>query len=262
MVPRILAIGGSDSSGGAGIEADIKTITMLGGHAMTAITAITAQDSQGIKAIAPTAPDLVARAIRLVAADIGLDAVKIGMIGTPDMLAAIVDALRAVAGSVPIVLDPVLASTSGTTLLDPAALGRLRDTLMPLVALVTPNRPEAAILTGLNVDTVPDIRAAGEALCRMGAGAALIKGGHFEGTHSIDYLVTPDRMTEFRMPRLATRHTHGTGCTLASAIAIGLARGLSPDDAIGQARTFLHVALLAAPGFGQGRGPLGHAAAR
>jgi hydroxymethylpyrimidine/phosphomethylpyrimidine kinase len=262
MMPRILAIGGSDSGGGAGIEADIKTITMLGGYAMTAITAITAQDTRGISLIAPTPPAIVARSIRMAAADIGLDAIKIGMIGTVEMLAAIIDTLRDIAVSVPIVLDPVLASTSGTSLLDAAALDLLREGLLPLVALTTPNRHEAAILTGLSVDTEREIRAAGAALCARGAGAVLIKGGHFDGPEAIDRLVTPMRMIEFRMPRLATTHTHGTGCTLGSAIAVGLGRGLTLDEAITQARAFLHAALLAAPGFGHGRGPLGHAAAR
>ena len=259
--PRILAIGGSDSGGGAGIEADIKTITALGGYGMTAITAVTAQDTHGVHDIVPVSPEFVARAISLVIADLGVDAIKTGMLGTADMAAAVAQALAEAAQGKPIVVDPVIATTSGTTLLAEDARAVLLDRLMPMAALITPNRDEAAILSGHAVETPEDAIAAGRVLCERGARAVLVKGGHFAGDAAIDLLVTGDGVMSFRKPRIATRHTHGTGCTLASAIALGLGAGLALRDAIGQAQNFLQKALLAAPGFGAGQGPLGHAAA-
>ncbi|MGC9270076.1 bifunctional hydroxymethylpyrimidine kinase/phosphomethylpyrimidine kinase [Acidiphilium sp.] len=260
--PRILAIGGSDSSGGAGIEADIKTITALGGYAMTAITAVTAQDTVAIRAIAPVPPALTETAIGMVIADIGVDAVKLGMLGSAAMAAAVARALAQAASGVPIVLDPVLASTSGTPLLDDDAIAILLHDLMPMVALITPNRHEAAILSGVTVTTPADAIAAGRLLCERGARAVLIKGGHFEGDDLIDHLVSRDHDIAFHQRRIATRHTHGTGCTLASAIALGLGRGLAVPDAIGLAQRFLQQSLRAAPDFGSGHGPMGHAMAR
>ncbi|HEX7388692.1 MAG TPA: bifunctional hydroxymethylpyrimidine kinase/phosphomethylpyrimidine kinase [Acidiphilium sp.] len=262
MTPtRVLAIGGSDSGGGAGIEADIKTVTALGGYAMTAITALTAQDTKGVHGVFPVAPDFVARAIRLVSADLGVDAIKTGMLGSAETVAAVAEALAEVAPEVPLVVDPVIASTSGTTLLADAARAVLLGRLMPMAALITPNRAEAALLSGLAIETQADAVAAGQALCARGARAVLVKGGHFDGDMAVDFLVAGGEVAEFGRPRVVSRHTHGTGCTLASAIASGLGAGLSLREAVGQARDFLHAALLAAPGFGAGHGPLGHAAA-
>lgn len=258
---RVLAVGGSDSGGGAGIEADIKTITALGGYAMTAITAVTAQDSRGIAEIVSVPPDFVARAIGLVVADFGVDAVKLGMLGDAATAAAVADALAAAAPDVPLVVDPVLASTSGTVLLDDAARAVLLDRLLPRAALLTPNRDEAAALAGMVVADHEGAVAAGRALCARGARAVLVKGGHFEGDVLIDHLVTPEAVVEFRNRRIASRHTHGTGCTLASAIACGLARGLDLPEAVGEAEDFLRATLHAAPGLGSGHGPLGHARA-
>lgn len=258
-MPRILAIGGSDSGGGAGIEADIKTITALGGYAMTAITAVTAQDTIAIRAVAPVPAVLVGLAIGMVAADIGVDAIKIGMLGSGATVGAVVDALTSLA-AVPIVLDPVLASTGGTALLDAAGFEAMVRDLVPMAALITPNRQEAAVLSGIAVDRPADAIAAGLALCGKGARAVLIKGGHFEGDEIIDHLVTADMVTSFRKPRIVTRHTHGTGCTLASAIAVGLGRGLAVHAAIDLAQDFVRKALIAAPGYGEGHGPMGHAA--
>ncbi|MDD2876231.1 MAG: bifunctional hydroxymethylpyrimidine kinase/phosphomethylpyrimidine kinase [Acidiphilium sp.] len=260
-LPRILAIGGSDSGGGAGIEADIKTITVLGGYAMTAITAVTAQDTMSIQALAPVPPHVVNLAIRMVIADLGVDAVKIGMLGSTSMVDAVVGALARGPDVLPIVLDPVLASTSGTALLDETATTAMLRDLMPIVALITPNRHEAATLAGVPVATHAEAIVAARILCERGARAVLVKGGHFEGNDVVDHLVTRDLVTSFRKSRIETRHTHGTGCTLASAVAVGLGCGLSLSDAIGCAQDFLQKALRAAPGFGAGHGPMGHAAA-
>lgn len=258
--PRILTIGGSDSGGGAGIEADIKTITMLGGYALTAITAVTAQDTVSIQAIAPIPEALVERAIRMAFADIGVDAVKIGMLGSAAMVATVAATLAAMP-RVPIVLDPVLASTSGTTLLDDDARTVLLRHLMPLSSLITPNRPEAALLSAQPVDTPDQAIEAGRILCTSGAQAVLIKGGHFDGPILIDRLITPDRVVPLPHQRISTRHTHGTGCTLASAIATMLGCGQEMAEAIISAQNILQKALLAAPGFGAGSGPMGHAQA-
>lgn len=256
-----MAIGGSDSGGGAGIEADIKTITVLGGHAMTAITAVTAQDTQRIAAIMPVPETLVAHAIGMVVSDIGVDAVKIGMLGGAAMVRAVARALNDCAGDIPLVIDPVLASTSGTALLDREGLDMLIDELLPMAMLVTPNRDEAALLSGMVVDCHEAAIEAGRALCRRGARAVLVKGGHFAGETVIDHLICDADVVVFRNSRVATRHTHGTGCTLAAAIAHGLGSGLDLGAAISHAEVFLRQALNAAPGLGKGHGPLGHARA-
>lgn len=255
---RVLAIGGSDSGGGAGIEADVKTITALGGYAMTAITAVTAQDTSGIAAITPVPPDLVACAIRMVIADLGVDAIKLGMLGSAATVEAVAAAL---APGAKLVIDPVLASTSGTALAGAGALAALRDLLLPRATLLTPNRDEAAALTGRAVETPEDALRAGAALLGMGARAVLLKGGHFAGDTLVDRLFTAEGMIAFTHERIATRHTHGTGCTLASAIACGLAGGLDLAAAVGAAEAFLAAALRAAPAYGRGHGPLGHARA-
>ncbi|MGC8531807.1 MAG: bifunctional hydroxymethylpyrimidine kinase/phosphomethylpyrimidine kinase [Acidiphilium sp.] len=255
---RVLAIGGSDSGGGAGIEADIKTITALGGYALTAITAVTVQDTRAVHQIVPIAPDVVARAIRVGLADIGADAIKIGMLGSSAMVAAVADALAGWATHVPIVLDPVLAASTGVSLLAADALTELRTRLMPLARLVTPNLAEAALLSGMIVNDVEQAQAA--ALALAGPCAILVKGGHLTGTDLVDVLVRNGAVLRFSGERIITKAGHGTGCTLASAIAVGLAEGLDLGAAIERARRFLRAALAAAPGFGAGAGPLGHAA--
>ncbi|HUZ11799.1 MAG TPA: bifunctional hydroxymethylpyrimidine kinase/phosphomethylpyrimidine kinase [Caulobacteraceae bacterium] len=251
---RVLAIGGSDCGGGAGIQADIKTITALGGHAASAVTAVTVQDTLGVHAIHPIPPDLVAAQIRAVLADIGADAIKTGMLGEAASALAVADAL---AGwpAIPLVVDPVLFSTSGARLTDEAALRRL----IAHADLLTPNAPEAAILSGRPVETTEDLRAAGAALLSLGAKAVLMKGGHVAGDVVIDLLMTPGGETLFEGERMATRHTHGTGCTLASACAAGLAQGLALEQAVARAWAYTAEAIRRAPGFGAGRGPLDHA---
>jgi hydroxymethylpyrimidine/phosphomethylpyrimidine kinase len=253
---RVLAIGGSDSSGGAGVQADIKTITLLGGYAASAITAVTVQDTHRIHAIHPIPPDLIVAQARAVLADIGADAIKTGMLGGKAVVEAIADLLADMA--VPIVIDPVMAATTGTALLDDDAVEALRGRLIPLAALLTPNAPEAERLTGLIVTTTDDLRRAGEALLGLGARAVLMKGGHVPGDSVTDVLMTPSGETLFTSARIATRHSHGTGCTLASACAVGLAQGLDLPAAVERAHAFVARAIREAPGLGGGHGPIDH----
>ena len=251
---RVLIIAGSDPSGGAGIQADIKTVTALCGYAAAAITALTVQNSLGVTGVHPVEPGLIKAQAEAVLADIGADAIKTGMLGSAAATAAVVEALD-LAREVPLVVDPVLWSTSGAVLTDAQAL----SALIPRAALVTPNAPEAEALTGIGVATLDDQRRAAERLLAMGAGAVLLKGGHIPVERVTDLLSTTDGETLFEAERLETRHTHGTGCTLASAIATGLAQGLSLTDAVARGWAYVQEAIRRAPGFGRGNGPLDHA---
>lgn len=258
---RILAIAGSDSSGGAGIQADIKTITVLGGYAMTAITAITAQNTEGVQGVAAIAPEMVARQIASCIEDIGVDAVKIGMLASPEVIAAVAHALEGLAA--PVVLDPVMIATSGAVLAGPEAVAALRDMIFPRVALITPNLPELAHLAGHPLPTHEAMVKAGEELARRTGAAVLAKGGHAEGATITDVLIVPGEPPRaFDHARIDTVHTHGTGCTLSSAIATLLGQGESLAEAVARARRFVFAAIEAAPGFGAGSGPLGHQAVR
>ncbi|HSG35689.1 MAG TPA: bifunctional hydroxymethylpyrimidine kinase/phosphomethylpyrimidine kinase [Sphingomonadaceae bacterium] len=258
--PRILAIAGSDSSGGAGIQADIKTITMLGGFAMTAITAVTAQNTTGVQAVESLSPALVGAQIDSCLSDIGADAVKIGMLGSPEIAELVAERLAGLA--IPIVFDPVMVATSGSLLADAATISGF-ERLMALADLVTPNLPELAALTDLPVATPDEIAEAAVALSRRHGCAVLAKGGHLEGAKIRDLLVEHGgRAVSFTDPRIDTRHTHGTGCTLSSAIATLLGHGQSLEHAVRLSRQFVREALLNAPGFGSGSGPLGHQAVR
>lgn len=252
---RILTIAGSDSGGGAGIEADIKTISALGGYALTSITAVTAQNTLGVFGVQTMPADFVKLSIETVLNDIGVDTVKLGMLANAEIIRAVAGALPK---HIPVVLDPVMVATSGAVLLPDDAISALKTLLLPLATLVTPNLPEAAKLTGLPIVTAGEQIATGRTLLAMGAKAALIKGGHGESDTIIDYLVTPTDVTEIIRPRLATKNTHGTGCTLSSAIATGLAQGMDLQAAITRARDYLQNAIATAPGFGQGHGPLNH----
>ncbi|MDO8377629.1 bifunctional hydroxymethylpyrimidine kinase/phosphomethylpyrimidine kinase [Phenylobacterium sp.] len=254
---RVLIIAGSDSGGGAGIQADIKTVTALGGYAATAVTAITVQNTLGVTGVHPIPPSVVEAQARAVLDDIGADALKTGMLGDVEMVervAAILESTRA-----PAVVDPVMVAKGGASLLAATAIEAVRSLMVPRAFLLTPNAPEAQALTGLEVETTDDLRRAGEALLALGAKAVLMKGGHVEGPLVIDILMTPQGETTFEGERLETRHTHGTGCTLASAVATGLAQGLDLPQAVARAWAYVHEALRQAPGFGAGHGPLDHA---
>ena len=255
---RVLIIAGSDSGGGAGVQADIKTVTALGGYAATAITAITVQKTLGVTGVHPIPLDIIAAQARAVLDDIGADAIKTGMLGdvaTVELVARLLDS----AAGVPAVIDPVMVAKGGASLLEAKAVAAVKTLLVPRAALLTPNAPEAEALTGLTVATPDDQRRAGEALLALGARAVLMKGGHVAGDRVVDILMTADGETTFEGERIDTRHTHGTGCTLASACAAGLAQGLPLTAAVARAWTYVHEAMLRAPGFGAGHGPLDHA---
>ncbi len=254
---RVLVIAGSDSGGGAGVQADIKTITALGGHAATAITAITAQNTLGLHGVFPIPLEMIEAQVRAVLDDIGTDAIKTGMLGdavTVELAARLIAAADAWA-----VIDPVMTAKDGSALLEPYALAAFRETMLPHASLLTPNAPEAAALTGLTIETTDDLRRAGGALLSLGCNAVLLKGGHIAGPRVIDILMTPVSETRFESGRVDTRHTHGTGCTLASACAVGLAQGLGLDAAVRRAHDYVQEAIRRAPGFGAGHGPLDHA---
>lgn len=256
MSVRILSIAGSDSGGGAGIQADIKTIQALGGFAMTAITAITAQNTQGVQAVHPIPPDMVARQIRACIEDIGVDAIKIGMLHHRAIIAAVAEALQDVA--VPIILDPVMVATSGDTLLDKEAVSALKR-FMSQVSILTPNLPEAALLTGNLITTTKAMEAAAKSLQQASQGAAIVlKGGHLQGETVHDLLYQQGEAFWFESARIHSPHTHGTGCTLASAIATIGAQGNPLFVAVQQARDYVRQAIETAPGLGQGNGPLNH----
>ncbi len=256
---RILIIAGSDSGGGAGIQADIKTVTMLGGHAMTAVTAITAQNTLGVSAVHPVPAEMILAQIDSVVSDIGVDAVKIGMIGSAfaaEQVAGRLQRLRAEQPDIPIVFDPVMVSTSGSALADEATVAAFGQ-LMNVATIATPNLPELSRLTSEEDPVAAALHLVGEHGC-----AVLIKGGHEEGEALADALIETDNMTSWQGQRIDTTNTHGTGCTLASAIATFLAQGSSLADAVARAREFVRVALREAPGLGQGSGPIGQARVR
>ena len=258
MIGRVLVVAGSDSGGGAGIQADIKTIAALGGYAQTAVTAVTAQDTHGVRAVHPVPAEMVAQQMRAALGDVGADAAKTGMLGDAATIAAVCDVLEALAPALPLVVDPVLAATGGQRLLAAGALGVLMARLLPRAALVTPNIPEAEALTGIAISGVTDMRRAADRLRAYGARAVLVKGGHLPGGTVTDLLVDAAGVQTFVAPRIDSRHTHGTGCTLASAIALGLAQGMLLPDAVERARAYVRAAIAAAPGLGSGHGPLGH----
>ena len=243
ITPRVLVVAGSDSGGGAGIQADIKTITMLGGHAMTAVTALTAQNTLGVTGVLPVPPAFVVEQMRACLDDIGADAVKLGMIGSAETAHAVADVLEGLA--LPVVFDPVMVATSGSVLADADTIAAFAR-LMACATVVTPNMPELAALGG-------------EAAVLAHGCHLVVKGGHAAGVELVDRLLAPDGtlLAEQHNARIDTPHTHGTGCTFASALACGLAAGRPLSDAFAQAVRFVREAILAAPGLGQGHGPLG-----
>jgi hydroxymethylpyrimidine/phosphomethylpyrimidine kinase len=256
---RVLIVAGSDSGGGAGIQADIKTVTMLAAYAATAVTALTAQNTLGVFGVLPIAPDFIRRQMEVVLDDIGADAVKSGMLHSDAVIETVAAVLAERASGVPLVVDPVMAAKGGARLIEPDAIEALKRLLIPRTAVLTPNLPEAEILAGTPIGDVAAMRRAGERLLALGCRAVLIKGGHLAGRIVTDVLVADGATRVWESPRIDTRHTHGTGCTLASAIAAGLAQGLAIEEAVDRARAFVRRAIATAPGFGRGHGPLDHA---
>ena len=255
-----LTIAGSDSGGGAGIQADLRTFHQFGVHGTSVVTAVTAQNTLGVRAVHQVPLDVVEAQAAALAEDLTPAAVKSGMLASAAM-AALVAALLDRHAWRPYVLDPVMVATSGDRLLDPGAEDAIREQLLPRAAVVTPNLDEAALLAGFPVRDVGDMARAGERLLAQGAAAALVKGGHLAGAEVTDLLVTPAGVSEWRRPRLRTRSTHGTGCTLSAALAAGLALGRPLAEAVGDALDYVHRAIAAAPGRGAGHGPLAHGVA-
>ena len=259
MRGRVLICAGSDSGGGAGIQADIKAVTAMGAFAMTAITALTAQDTRGVQGVMGVPAAFIRDQMRVVLDDIGADCLKTGMLADTPTIEAVCDAVEAHAPGVPLVADPVMVAKGGHPLLAPEAVETLRARLLPLASLITPNLPEAEALSGLRIAGVDDMRRAADRLLGAGVRAVLLKGGHLESPVVTDLLATADGMEAFEAPRIESRSTHGTGCTLASTIAAGLAQGLALRDAVLRARAYVRAAIEAAPGLGHGHGPLNHA---
>lgn len=254
--PVALTIAGSDSGGGAGIQADLKTFAAHGVYGVSAITAVTAQNTLGVRGVQEIEPGLVAAQIDAVAADFPVAAAKTGMLSSAAIIRAVAEAVEA--HRLRVVVDPVMVAKSGDRLLRPAAVEALSVELLPRAALLTPNLPEAADLTGLAVEGEQDMRAAGERLLELGAPAVLLKGGHLEGAEILDLFLDGDGVFSFRDPRIRTRATHGTGCTLSAAVAANLARGQELREAVARARDYLRAAMLRAAPLGAGCGPLGH----
>ena len=256
---RVLIVAGSDSGGGAGIQADIKTVTALGGYAMTAITAVTVQNTLGVSNVHEVPPSIVREQIEAVMGDLGADTWKLGMLGSAAHVRAVMEAWYTVGEGAPVVLDPVMVAKGGASLLAADAIAVIRDELMPVAAIVTPNAPEAEALTGVEVrDLDGQINAAEILVEQLGAFSALVKGGHIAGDIVRDVLLTREGYRVFESPRIDTRATHGTGCTLASAIAVHNALGVPLEPSVEQARAYLMEAIRRAPGFGKGHGPLAH----
>lgn len=255
---RLLIIAGSDSGGGAGIQADIKAATALGAYAMTAIAALTAQNTRGVFGVIGVDPAFVALQMKLVLEDIGADAVKIGMLGSADVIDAVATTYQELCPGAPLVVDPVMVAKGGHSLLAADAEKALRARLLPLAEVVTPNIPEAEALTGVKIHDFADMRRAAEILLGFGPQAVLLKGGHMEGPVLRDLLLWRDGERVFEGPRIATTQTHGTGCTLASATASGVACGMTLPDAVARARAYVLEAIRTAPGLGHGHGPLNH----
>jgi len=257
MKGRVLVCAGSDSGGGAGIQADIKAITAMGAFAMTAVTALTAQNTLGVQGVLGVPPEFIRLQMASCLDDIGADACKTGMLGDVATIEAVCAGLPR---GVPVVVDPVMVAKGGARLLEVRAVEALKRTLLPLCTVLTPNIPEAETLSGFAIETEADMRHAAETMLTLGVPAVLLKGGHLRGERLVDLLATPEGIERWEDARLDTRHTHGTGCTLASAVAAGLAQGMALRDAVDRARRYVRAAMLSAPGLGGGHGPLDHTA--
>lgn len=260
MTSIALTIAGSDSGGGAGIQADLKTFSALGVYGTSAITAITAQNTQSVTAIEELTPHIVATQINAVLSDMNVNAIKIGMLSSPQIITTVADCLKTFTG--PIVLDPVMIAKSGDALLRPDAVSALISNLLPIATVLTPNLPEAARLLGQTKEaTTPDeMQAQGMALLELGPKAILMKGGHAKGKVCTDLLITSNKVSKIEAPRIATKNTHGTGCTLSSAIAAGLAKGYDLDTSVSKAHAYLQTAIANADALniGAGHGPVHH----
>lgn len=256
--PRVLIVAGSDSSGGAGIQADLKTLSALGAYGMTAITAITVQNTLGVTDVHAIPSAVVAAQMRSCLEDIGADAIKLGMLHSAELIDAVAEVL-AEYPAIPVIADPVMVAKGGAALLQSEAVGALANMILPLAAVVTPNTEEAAVLLGSAVEDEPAAERAARELSDRFDTAVLLKGGHLSGAGVQNLLAQPDgSVARFVSPRLDTQHTHGTGCTLASAISAGVAAGLPLNRAVSHACGFVHAAIANAPGFGQGHGPIDH----
>jgi hydroxymethylpyrimidine/phosphomethylpyrimidine kinase len=258
MQGRVLIVAGSDSGGGAGIQADIKACAAMDAYSGTAITALTAQDTLGVHGVHLVPLDFIRHQIRLSLRDIGADAIKTGMLGDAATIEAVCDALAEDGRGIPLVADPVMVAKGGSNLLAADAVETLKRRLVPVATLLTPNIPEAEVISGMRITGLVEMRAAAAVMLALGVPAVLLKGGHLEGDRLLDLLATRDGEEVFESRRIPSRHTHGTGCTLASSIAAGLAQGMSMRDAVARGRAYVRAALQAAPGLGQGHGPLNH----
>ncbi|WP_142848794.1 bifunctional hydroxymethylpyrimidine kinase/phosphomethylpyrimidine kinase [Telmatospirillum sp. J64-1] len=258
MQGRVLIIAGSDSGGGAGIQADIKAVMALDGYAATAITALTAQNTLGVFGVHPVPLDFLAQQMTLVLDDIGADCVKTGMLASAAVIETVMDVLERYPG-LKLVCDPVMIAKGGAPLLDPDAVATMKNRMLPRASLITPNLPEAEALSGRRIATPEDMRQAGPDLLALGPQAVLLKGGHLEGDTVVDMLFTAEGVREYSHPRILTANTHGTGCTLASAIAAGIAQGMPLAAAVERGRDYVRKAIETAPNLGKGHGPLNHA---
>ncbi|MBK18726.1 MAG: bifunctional hydroxymethylpyrimidine kinase/phosphomethylpyrimidine kinase [Rhodospirillaceae bacterium] len=258
MVGRVLIVAGSDSGGGAGIQADIKSVSALGAFASTAITALTAQNTEGVHGVMPVPVEFIDQQINVVMNDIGADCVKTGMLHDAPVIETVVAALKRDAPETPLVVDPVMVAKGGAPLLQDEAVTTLRDKLLPCATLLTPNVPEAEALVGRTLQGEDDMEALSRSLFDLGPDAVLLKGGHMDGAVVRDMLITESGIRVYENPRIDTVHTHGTGCTLASSIAAGIAKGEEIEHAVERAEAFLHTAIQTAPGLGRGHGPVNH----
>lgn len=259
---RVLIVAGSDCSGGAGIQADIKTITMLGQYAASAITAVTVQNTLGVTDVTGLSSSLIKAQIKAVLDDIGADAVKTGMLHSVDVIEAFLQALAESNYAAPIIVDPVMVATSGDRLINENAVEIMRECLLPKATVITPNIPEAEILADMQIYTLNDMIKAGEKLLNYGPRAVVVKAGHLNADILTDILITNGAVFELKAKKLDTKQTHGTGCTFASAMAALIAKGSSLEEAFKGAHAFVQEAINHAPGFGAGHGPLGHASVR
>lgn len=256
---RVLIVAGSDSGGGAGIQADIKAITALGGFAMTAVTALTAQNTKGVFGIQPVPAPFIRQQMELVIDDIGVDAVKVGMLHSAEVIDTVYAVLQERIPDVPLVVDPVMVAKGGQPLLEEDAMGSMRAWMVLNATVLTPNIPEAEMLTGMSIGDRDTMEHAAQMLLSLGPKAVLLKGGHMLGEDVIDLLATEDGTDMYSDPRINTPHTHGTGCTLASALACSIAQGMELKMAVRRARAYVRTAIESAPRFGAGHGPLNHA---